>query len=124
MKYRQLHPAVGDLRANALGRLRGFLRKLFDRVGDNAEAFPDHSRTGGFNPCVKRKQVGLGGDGANELHHIANGPAASNGSLNTLPDPLGGNRNGFRLSLGFIRVATGVWKEISRVALLRTSILS
>jgi len=64
-------PDAGNQAINVLGCLRGALSQLPDFIGDDREAAPGFTGSGGFNGGVERQQVGLVGNFVDQLDNRA-----------------------------------------------------
>jgi len=64
-----LHGA--DVRAHLVGGVHGLFGQLAHLVGHNGKAAPGIARARGLNGGVKRQQVGLVGDVADDVHDLA-----------------------------------------------------
>ena len=62
---------AGDLRADLAGRLRGLLGQRLDLGGDDGEAAAGLAGTRRLDGGVERQQVGLAGDGVDQLDDVA-----------------------------------------------------
>ena len=67
-RYR-LH--AGDLRTNFVGGLRGLAGEALDFGGDHRKAAAGFTGAGGLDGGIERKQIGLRGDGLNQIDHDA-----------------------------------------------------